>query len=264
MHPVIFKIGPFILYSFSLLLAIGLVMGSFVVWRLGREEQSEEKLFDTILISFILTLLTSRFFYIFSHFDFFSFDVLKWILFLHYPGFSFWGGFMGAVLGLIISTRSRLLLLKYVDLFSLGFALAVIFGDLGCFLGGCVVGSPARLPWAIVVPGFEFSRHPLSFYLFLADFVVLVLIFKIYYYFKGQSGLTGLFYLSLFFIVRGLAEFYKDGRSFMGHGLIVLGFLGAVVFYKKIGRSFKDDCDRILRLLKEGVKRWTAKYLRRR
>lgn len=165
MHPIIFKAGPIILYSFSLFLAIGLFLGSFVIWKLGREEHSEDKLFDCVLTSFISALLISRFFYIFSHFDFFGFDVLKWILFSHYPGFSFWGGFWGLFAGLIIFTRSKVLFRKFVDLFVLGISLMMIFGDIGSYLGGSLVGSVAHLPWAVIVPGFESTRHPLQVYL---------------------------------------------------------------------------------------------------
>lgn len=255
MHPIVFKIGPLILYSFSLFLAIGLVLGSFIVWKHGKGTESEEKLFDSILVSFIFALLFSRIFYIGSHFDYFSLDILKWILFLHYSGFSFWGGFFGAFVGLIFSVRSKHLFNRFFDLFSLGLTFTIIFGDLGCFLGGCVVGKPASLPWAMAVADFEFMRHPLPLYLFLGDLVILILVFKTYHYFKevrggfltDKPGLIGLVYLSLFFITRGLSEFYKEGAihindiPILGILLFLLGLLGLIIFYKKIGRSFKGD-----------------------
>jgi len=101
MHPIIFKAGPLILYSFNLFLAVGLFLGCFIVWKFGRDEHSEDKLFDSVLISFILALAISRIFYIFANFNFFGLDILKWVLFSHYPGFSFWGGFVGIFAGLV-------------------------------------------------------------------------------------------------------------------------------------------------------------------
>jgi prolipoprotein diacylglyceryltransferase len=260
MHPIIFKAGPLILYSFSLFLAIGLFLGSFVVWRYGREEQSEDKLFDSILVSFVFALVFSRLVYIFSHFSFFQLDVLKWMLFFHYPGFSFWGGFFGLILGVVFFTRSKIILRKFADLFSLGISLAIVFGDLGCYLGGCIVGTTARLPWAVAVPGFESLRHPLPLYLLLVDLLVSFLVFKSYTYLKdnrkdlseARNGLTALFYLSLFFLMRGGAEFYKEkavivrGVSVVGVFLCISGFLGIVIFYIKIGRSIRADVRAIL------------------
>lgn len=255
MHPIIFKAGPLILYSFSLFLAVGLFLGSFVVWKFGREDHSEDKLFDSVLISFVSSLAISRLFYIFSHFDFFRFDVLKWILFSHYPGFSFWGGFVGIFIGLAIFIRSKILFKKFIDLFVLSISLILVFGDIGCYLGGCVVGGVAKLPWAVIVPGFESTRHPLPIYMLIADVMVFLMVFKIYYYLKekrkdlsdSRHGLVALFYLSMFFLLRGTSEFYKDKTFYFreipvaGILIVVLGFLGLLIYYKKIGRSFKAD-----------------------
>jgi len=126
---------------------------------------------------------------------------------------------------------------------------------MGCYLGGCIVGDPAKLPWAVLVPGYEFTRHPLPIYLLLADIIVLFLVFKAYNYLKDErkdlsdarNGLTALFYLSSFFILRGISEFYKDkpiyfrGVPFVGIFISILGLLGLLIFYKKIGRNFKAD-----------------------
>lgn len=255
MHPILFKIGPFVLYSFSFLVALGLLLGCFVVWKYGREEHSEEKLFDTVLVTFIFSIIASRISYVVIHFDFFGLNVLKWILFSHYPGFSFWGGFIGAVFALVVLTRKKDIFRKFIDIFSLAVSLVMIFGNLGCFFGGCIIGKPANLPWSVTFPGYEYTRHPLSLYLFLTDIFIIFFVFKIFFYlkekrrdlFKEEPGLTGIFYLSLYFVVRGAAEFYRE-KSFnisnipiLGLVFIFFGLAGLVWFYKKIGRSFKRD-----------------------
>lgn len=255
MHPIIFKAGPLIIYSFSFFLALGLFFACFVVWKYGRDEHSEEKLFDSILFSFITSLFFARIVFTLSHFDFFGLDLLKWLLFFHYPGFSLWGGFLGLSIGLMLVTRSKALLLKFADLFSLGISFALIFGDLGCQLGGCTVGRAATLPWAIAMPGFLYTRHPLAIYFMVLDFLVMLIVIKTFFYLRERrkdlsdlrNGMTMLLYLSLFSIVRGVGEYYKELSlvvnkvHVVGVVLIFFGTVGMIIFYRKLGRSVKVD-----------------------
>lgn len=264
MHPVLFSVGPIIVYSFSLFLVLGLFLGSFVIWKEGRSGFGENKLFDGILICFLSGLLVARLFFVFFHFDFFSLDVIRWILFVHYPGFSFWGGVVGAFLGLTFFTRSKELFLKLADLYSLGMPLMLIFGDFGCFLNGCVVGKPARLFWAMDYPGVMEGRHPVPLYALLLDFILLLLLFKVFNMVNNKRkelsderfGLVSLFYFSSFMIARGTLEFYKDktlyfkGIPVLIPVFVVFGVLGLVIFYKKIGRGFKEDVRGFVALVK--------------
>lgn len=253
MHPILFQLGPIIIYSFSLFLATGLFFGAFIVWKFGRNEFSEDRLFDGIFISFLTALAIGRLFFVFLHFDFFSFDILKWILFTHYPGFSFWGSIIGGALGFLLFNRSKSLLIRLSDLYILGFSLGIIFGDFGCHLNGCSVGREASLLWATPYAGFVGRRHPVSLYAFIFDLVLFILVFRILNYLNTKGNwLLSLFYVSLFFITRGVVEFYKEntiyfrGIPVLSLGFIVLGTTFLIIFYKRIGRSFKEDVNAIL------------------
>jgi len=71
-------------------------------------------------------------------------------------GFVFYGGLIGAALGVWLFCRARKIpFLRLADIIAPTVALGQAFGRLGCFAAGCCWGKPAsmHLPWAVRFPG---------------------------------------------------------------------------------------------------------------
>lgn len=220
MYPILFSLGPINIYSFGVFLFLAFIAVSFYVWREGKNELEEELIFDALVISTLGLLLGSRLLYIFSHFSSFNFDLLRWVHLYLYPGFSFWGAVLGALLSLFWFTRVRKVSFwRLADFLVLGAALAQIFGGMGCFLSGCVVGKETTLPWGISALGFLGKRHPAAIYDMLAAMAIFILILRVHRWVfpqkRRREGSVFLAYLILLTFFAFLLEFFRVSTVYL-------------------------------------------------
>lgn len=172
MYPVLVNIGNFQVSSFGFLLTIGIILGSFAVWRLARGyEIDSEKILDFIFLTVGAGFITSRIVYVLTNLN--VFDSPAKIFFLNsYPGLSFFGGLFGSLLTMVWLTKknekvsslaSKLSLLQAGDFGIVGFLLAAFFAEIGCLLGGCAVGIETNLFMAVSQIGVIGKRFPIQF-----------------------------------------------------------------------------------------------------
>ncbi|MCL5784132.1 MAG: prolipoprotein diacylglyceryl transferase, partial [Patescibacteria group bacterium] len=92
MFPVLFSIGSLSVSSFGIFLALGFLLGLFLIWRLTRAwDLDEEKVLDLILIIFVGGMIFARVFFALENLPYFTSSPLNLIKFSKVPGFSFWG-----------------------------------------------------------------------------------------------------------------------------------------------------------------------------
>jgi prolipoprotein diacylglyceryltransferase len=101
MFPTLLNIGPITISPLTLLVPLAFVVASFILWRNLKEDYSEEEIISLTIYLTLVFLLGARLVHIIYHFEGFQFSLLKWLLVVHYPGFSFFGGFL-ACLGLLV------------------------------------------------------------------------------------------------------------------------------------------------------------------
>src|SRR5581483_7250043 len=100
MWPVLFSIGAFPITSFGFFLTLAFFASLFFIWRAAQVyEIDPEKLLDVFFLAIFSAFLFSRFYFLVFNPGMLT-DVAKIFLFNRYPGFSFWGGLFGGVLGL--------------------------------------------------------------------------------------------------------------------------------------------------------------------
>ena len=108
MLPVIFKLGPFTLYSFGVCLLIGFVLSLFIIWKKASEEHfDEDEVLDTLLATGVWALVGARLTYVFSNWSFFGLNVLMWLNLFGKPGFTFFGGLAAGVIALYFQTKKQ-------------------------------------------------------------------------------------------------------------------------------------------------------------
>lgn len=101
MWPTLISIGPIIIYSFGVFLALGIFFGGFVFWQKARQEGiNEEELIDGWLTAGIVSLITARAWFVLVNWS--EFNHWYRIIFLtKFPGLAYEGALIGFWLALI-------------------------------------------------------------------------------------------------------------------------------------------------------------------
>lgn len=222
MRPVLFEIGPFIVYSYGFMLMIAFLLSILVAVREAKARAiAVESVYDLAFWLLVGGLIGARL----------SFVFYNWPLFVHNPlealafwegGLSFYGGLAGGlVAGLSFVYWKNLFLEDVLDIAGLSLPLGISIGRIGCFLNGCCYGKPTQLPWGVSFPALGFKAHPTQLYELLYAF----LIFLFVYFFRYRIGRGNVFFvfLLLYSFFRFLNEFLRVNPPF------ILGLSGSQI-----------------------------------
>lgn len=248
MRPVLFNLGPLPISSFGLFLVIALFSALFISWRIARSyELDENKFIDISLLAFLGGLLGARLYFVALNWQIFQ-NISQIFLINRFPGLSFWGGLLGGLLALKLATKSsKFNFWQAVDFAAVGLMIAVVLGNIGCFLGGCYVGFPFDGPLSFQVVGVVGKRFPLA----LIESLWLFLIFRHLYkqalrfHFAGKIasvcliwlGITKLTFSFLRSDLKPIAVGISDYQLWAAVSLLT----GITVYYLRSRRSFNKD-----------------------
>jgi phosphatidylglycerol:prolipoprotein diacylglycerol transferase len=213
MHPVLCQIGPFTLYSYGLMFALAVVVGtSLLSIQAKKKGISPEIIFD---LSFWLTVggvLGARIYYVILYPE--PFKENPWEFFmLQHGGLAFQGSIIPATLIVLwYIKRHRLPSLSILDLLAPYIALAHGIGRIGCLLNGCCYGKEAS--WGLYFPVHEARLIPSQIFDTLGLLVVFYILRKIQEASK-IPGETFAFYLIFGGIQRFLNEFSRGDHAAM-------------------------------------------------
>lgn len=145
MLPILLKFGPITIYTFGFFLFLSVILASFIIWKKARKiGLPEEKIFDTFLLTVFFSLIGGRIGYVLTHWSTFGIDLSRVLILGHYPGLSFQGAFLaGLVTVVLIAKLLELEWLKILDIFTVAFSWAIVFGSLGCVFDGCLANVVA-------------------------------------------------------------------------------------------------------------------------
>ncbi len=250
MFPVLFSIGKFSVSSFGVFLSMGFIFGVFLVWRLIRAwDLDEEKILDLTLLTFIGGLIGARVYFGITHISEFASSPLNFLLFFKYPGFSFWGGFLGGWLTLYYyAGRQKTDFWQIADIAAVGFLGGLILSDLGCFLGGCGAGSITHSFLGVPMIGLIGKRWPVQIVEAILLFFILLNIWKkaTHFHFRGKI-------ISLSLILIGLVKLmllpFKqvEGGEYIFSSLLVI--LGITIFYRVTKQNIIEDLKNFVKFI---------------
>lgn len=242
MFPVLLTIGNFAVSSFGVFLALGFLLGVFLIWRLSRAwDMDEEKVLDLTLLTFLGGLIGARVYFVIEHWDFFAVNFSKAILFYKFPGFSFWGGVLGGWLTLFyFSKRFKLDFWQIADIAAVGFLGGLILSDIGCLLGGCGAGIPYKGFLAVAQIGNIGLRFPTQAVQALLLTFALFKIWKraIHFHLRGVIVAQTLIFIA---VIKLLTEPLRANHNQNYFFLLTLFLLGWVIFYRVTGRNILVD-----------------------
>ncbi len=149
MYPELFKIGPFTVYSYGLMLGIAFIIASYILTKeFERRKLNPAIATEITLLAIIFGIIGSK-----------ALDLIEnWSAFIRDPliafspgGLTFYGGLILATIAIIIYVRKKKLSFLYIaDATSPSLILAYGIGRLGCQLAGDGdYGIPTSLPWGM-------------------------------------------------------------------------------------------------------------------
>ncbi len=221
---ILFKIGPFAIKSYGVMLVLAFVTGTLVALSRGkRAGLKPEKILDLTLLILITSLVGSRFFYVIFHLEEFRghfLDVINPFQSsgeIGIGGLSMMGGVVLAVVaGLGYLLYKKLSLWKVADVVSPSFALGLGIARIGCFLNGCCPGKPTDSFLGVIFPQDSFAGYffqntkllPTQIFDSLAGFVIFFLLIFLERY-KTFEGYTLWLMLSFYSAWRFIIDFFR-------------------------------------------------------
>jgi phosphatidylglycerol:prolipoprotein diacylglycerol transferase len=263
MLPELFKIGPFPIRAYGLMLAISFLLGVFYVKRMV---ERDGKRFDPyLIIAYILIfggVIGARLFYVLFHLSDFEGNWMAVINPFHsgtfgIAGLNLYGGVIVAVVAAFAYCRWKgMSVLETFDYFAPTMGIGLIFTRIGCFMNGCCFGTPTNLPWGVhfpsgSIPYYQFGNtaiHPAQLYSSLYG----VVLFLILHYLLKHKSFNGqlvavLFMVEAFFrFVIEYVRFYEDAMMFSFLGMeptynqvisVVLFVLGISIYFYQRNRA---------------------------
>ncbi len=283
MYPELFKIGPFTVYSYGLMLGIAFIVASyFLTKEFERKNLSSNLATEITLLAIIFGIVGSKLFSLFENWDAFLKDPM---IAFSPGGLTFYGGLILAIIAIwIYLKRKKIPFLVVADAAAPSLILAYGIGRIGCHLAGDGdYGIPTNLPWgtnyshgtvppSVMFDQFNFQKyfpdvakhfpngvpdstplHPVPIY----EFILAVIIFGILWKLRKKDWADGklfMFYLIFAGFERLMVEFIRlNPRLLFGLTeaqlisvvMIIAGFLGLSYFAKhKDLRKFKPAVEK--------------------
>ena len=229
MHPILFQIGDWPVYSYGVLLAVAyLVALQLAVVRARRQGLDGTKVMDLGIYLIIAALVGAKLMLVVVDFDYFRSQPRE-LLSLVRAGGVFYGGLLAALgVAILLVRRYQLRIWTTADLFAPGIALGHVVGRLGCLMAGCCYGTPTTMPWAITFTNplaasnvgtpLGIPLHPTQLYDAGAELLILIVLLATERRGKPFEGRTFWLYMLLYGVSRFIVEFYRgdDRGTIMG------------------------------------------------
>ena len=183
-------IGPFTVYGYGLMIAIGILAGCLTAeYRAGKQKLDSEQIFPMILWCLVGGFFCAKL----------LFWITEWKSIVQDPGF-------------IMETLSSGFVV-YADVILPSVALAQGFGRIGCFLAGCCYGKETESVFSVIFQNSEYAPNhvaliPTQLYSSGLDFLHFLLLLLIARN-KKEDGQVTACYLIFYSIGRFVIEFFR-------------------------------------------------------
>ena len=220
-NPIAFSFFGFQIHWYAIMYITALIVGYFLGIKFGEKLGFDKKTIDEYFIwAEIGVILGARFGYVLFYMPGMQKHYLlhPWEAFNPFVNGKFVGiagmSYHGAVIGFAIATIlfcyfKKVNFWKILDVVALAVPLAYVFGRIGNFLNGRIVGRVTEMPWGVYIEGA--LRHPIGIYEAFFEGILSFLVIYLYYkkFYKCEGELIGL-YLITYGFFRFLCEFWRQ------------------------------------------------------
>lgn len=242
------KLGPLTLYSYGLMMALGVALGLWFLYVQGKKQGLPgPRVLDSAFYILLISILGAKLILLFSDFRRYTGNPRE-LLNLARSGGVFQGGLIfGVLFALWYFRKHKLPTWKMADLVGPALALGHGFGRVGCFLAGCCYGRTCELPWGVTftdprageltgVPlGHE--RHPVQLYEALLNYLNFLVLFVVLRRKKFDGQVFSL-YIMNYSVIRFFTEYFRGdhpAKSVLIQGATPLASLTWPQFFCVLG-----------------------------
>ena len=174
------EIGPFTIYYYGLLIALGLVLAvGYCCRRSSQFGLKQDDILDGVLWVTPVAIVCARAYYVAFQWENYAANPIS-VLYIWEGGIAIYGGIIGAVLGMVVTCRiKKVPVATAVDLVSIGFLIGQSVGRWGNFINREAFGGQTDVPWKMGLMdafGQVTYVHPTFLYESLWNFCGLVLL----------------------------------------------------------------------------------------
>ena len=264
MHPIFFTVGPLTIRWYGVMAAIGFLLATtLITMNRKRANMSENQASTLVFIAIIGGVLGSRITYVIQNWSIQFKDNFSEIFRIDHGGLVFYGGFFLAVGGIIVYCRkSKLDMVRVLDVFTPAMAIGHAMGRIGCFLNGCCFGNVTHSWFGVHYPEgsaacMKFSGapvHPVQLYEACGNILLAVVMFILLR--RTKRGIPIASYLTFYGILRFSDEFFRGDHSYkqlwlgiftpaqtVGLLLIPAGICTLIYFARKNGKEDNQTND---------------------
>jgi phosphatidylglycerol:prolipoprotein diacylglycerol transferase len=216
MHPILFEVGGITVYSYGLMIALGVIVAVAYLVIQGKKDVglTFDQANSLFLYIFIAAFVGGKFFLLFENPSYY-FDNPSRLF--RGNGFVFYGSFLFAVPTMLWYFRKeKLPVYKMLDVMAVVTCIVHMFGRVGCFMAGCCHGKPTTSIFGVTFTNPSCQAEPLNMPLWpsqlmeagyiLIVMIILLIMKRNYQKFYGQLFLL---YLMLYAVGRSVLEIFR-------------------------------------------------------
>lgn len=226
--PILIEVGPFALRWYALAYIFGLLGGWWLARRLvaspalwgGTSPMAPIALDDALVWAALGVVLGGRLVFVLVYnLPFYLQHPLEALMLWH-GGMSFHGGFLGAMIGLMVfARRNQIDVLALLDTASAVAPIGLFLGRLANFVNSELWGRVTDVPWGVVFPtGGPLPRHPSQLYQAGLEGLVLFAIGMMAVRAGGlrRPGLVGGLFVAGYGVARIIGEMFREPDAQIG------------------------------------------------
>jgi phosphatidylglycerol---prolipoprotein diacylglyceryl transferase len=228
MHPVLFRQGPFVLYTHDFFTTLGLLAGlALYYFELRRRDMLSWRIVCISIAAIVGGGIGARTITAWEHLSYYrNFAGVPLSYLITHSGKSIIGGIAGGYLAIVLSKRALGYRHSTGDCYAAAIPLALVIGRIGCFLSELPLGTPTNLPWGLRAseaaasqfarcPGCTEKMHPSMIYEIIFHLIALAAIVR-YRQHVPVQGDTLKLYLLASALFRFLVEFVRANPEQVG------------------------------------------------
>lgn len=253
---------------YSIFFAIGLL---FIFYRIVKElvgDLNKDYLDKTLIGLVFYMLVGSRIFHcLFYEYNYYSHNLLEVLIpvrfspleFTGYQGLSSHGGFIGALIYLVIIFKRNVnsyIFFKFIDSLLLNSLVFISLIRIGNFYNSEIIGKQCSIFFCVVFPysGYEIiPRHPVQIYEAIVYLFIFLLVTLFKYKKSFKPGEVSLCVVTFASFARFILEFYKEAQSDiifsninMGQVLSTISFLTFLLMYLYFSKDLNNEKGKII------------------
>jgi phosphatidylglycerol:prolipoprotein diacylglycerol transferase len=250
-YPIICNFAGITIYSYGLLVAIGLFSAFLYISQTLKKTKyaliSQENFHTLFFFTVIFGAIGARLLYVITDFTYYFSYPLE-VFQIWKGGIVYYGGFaLGFLFIAAYVCIKKISFLKICDLFAPALALGHFFGRLGCFFAGCCYGKETKVPWSVVFTNANALAvkgshiHPTQLYESFANFLLFLFLWLYPKKKKCHDGFVLVVYLFSYAAIRFTVETFRgDFRGIkiasfsISQAASVVLFIAAIFVMRKV------------------------------